>query len=850
MSAGARVSAVEEHLSAGAPRWELHPSFILRSTGFPFAVLDRVSFPRTAALIDAALDAEDAVAHAAAEAVAHLRDHDGVTDGRLRRRLWKSLSRHRPLPAGEGEDADAATRALLARYTVALETREQAWEAARAGLAAELPVRREALRDAAADERFQEAVWLSSPQMYERGLRGHVAGDLTGPRTGRVRSLERQIAGYLQRVAAKNETASFFGPINYGDFSSPGAERPRGGTVTRRHAYVAYWVVRALADRIAQEPSVRPHLRPRLSPLATVSVAAPVAGPAPGSPPAGARVEVTLARSRTVRVTGRAAEVLPLVDGLRDAAELARLTGAPVAEVVAALDRLAGARLLTFGLDLPVTEPRALEALFGRVAELPGDCAAREEWLGHLTALRATQQEFAQAGFSRRQDLLDDLERTVAGLTGLEPRREGGRLYADRLVITEECLGDATPLRLGGAVLDRLTAELGPVLDLLAAAAIGSHAALTATATTALGLTEGGRVPLTRYLADPWPERPVPPVPPARWRTLIEEKAAGGEPVVLDPADVAVPPDTLAGQALVCSPDVMIVARDLDAVRAGDFTLVLAESHDTALMWGWALQFAEDPAAAQAEVAALLDRLDTTHPLANMLTAKRAKIVPFEFPGPTVEAAQPSHRTDGRTIPAGQVDVVARDGRLLLAAPGHDGFLLYNGELDSPAHNVLAPPRVRPVAFGGDDGARHVPRVTVGRTVIQRERWLVARDELTPDSPPGTPGEESAFALFVAVRRAVRRHGLPRWSFVKIPGERKPVLLDTESLFLAELVAHLGEPGSDLTLSEMLPGPGDLWLPGPDGAHCAELRLVAARAVPLPRESAAAPVLQTAGVPG
>ncbi|MEO3810609.1 lantibiotic dehydratase [Sphaerisporangium sp. B11E5] len=827
-----------EDAPPGAAEWELHPTFILRSTGFPFAVLDRISFPRTAALIDAALDADEAVAGAAAEAVACLRDHDGVTDGRLRRRLWKSLSRHRPLPDEDGEQ-DAATREVLARYRAALEGRERAWEAARSGLAAELPERRAALRDLAADERFQEAVWLSSPQMYERGLRGHVAADLTGPRTGRVRSLERQLAGYLQRVAAKNETASFFGPINYGDFTPPGEERPRAGAVTRRHAYIAYWVVQALADRLAEEPSVRPYLRPRLSPLAAVS--------------AGARVEVTLARARTVTLAGRAAEVLPLVDGRRDAAELARLTGAPVDEVVAALERLAGTRLVAFGIDLPVTEPRALEALLDRVAGLPGDCAAREVWLGRLSALRAAQQEFAGADFARRKDLLADLEQTVAGLTGLEPRRAGGRLYADRLVITEECLGDATPLRLGDAVLDLLTAELAPVLDLLAAAAIGTHAALTATATAALGLTGGGRVPLTRYLAHPWPEQPLPPAPPAPWRTVIEEKAAGGEAVVLDPADVAVAPGTLAGRALVCSPDVMIVARDLDAVRAGDFTLVLAESHDTALLWGWALQFAGDPAAAQAEVAALLDRLDTSHPLANMLTAKRAKIVPFEFPGPTVEAAQPSHRTDGRTIPAGQVDVVARDGRLLLAAPGHDGFLLYNGELDSPAHNVLAPPRVRPVTFGAPEGVRHTPRISVGRTVIQRERWLVDRDELTPDAPQGTAGDESAFALFVAVRRAVRRHGLPRWTFVKIPGERKPVLLDTEGLFLAELVAHLSEPGTDLTLSEMLPGPGDLWLPGPDGAHCAELRLVAARAVPqsLPETSPEkAPVLQAAGVPG
>ncbi|WP_147268963.1 lantibiotic dehydratase [Sphaerisporangium album] len=834
-------------MTARPARWELHPQFILRSTGFPFALLERISFPLTSARIDALLDAEEALTTAADAAIAHLKDSDHVTDGRLRRKLWKILSRHRPLstpaeasPVSVGE-LPAETRALLDRYGRTLERLAEAERDARAEFGAELPVRRRALRDLVADERFQEAVWLSSPQMYERGLRGYLAAGFEETRTGRVRSLERQLAGYLQRVAAKNETASFFGPINYGTFtprptpaSSPvppadlpepeaqrtepaTADAPRAGVVTRRHAYVAYWVVQALAARLGADAEVRPHLRPRVSTLAR---------------PAADGSSVTLARTRKVALRGRAAELLPLVDGKRTATTLAQEVGAPVGEVVAELERLARARIVAYGVDLPVTEPRALEALRDRVAELPDDCPARETWLRRLDRLRDLQEEFASADFGRRRELLDVLERETGELTGLEARRAGGQLYADRLVITEECLGAATPLQLGEDVLRLLTAELGPVLDLLAAEAVTTHADLTAAALKSLNLKEGDRLPLPTYLTRPWPattsDRTAVEARPL-WRAEIEDRLLGdGRPVALGAADVAVDPGTLAGRALICSPDVMIVARDLDAVRAGDFTLVLAESHDTVLLWGWALQFLDDPAAAQDEIGALLTRVDSEHPLANMLTSKRAKIVPFEFPGATVEASQPSHRAGGRTIPVGEVDVVVRDGRLMLSAPGHDGFLLYNGELDSPAHNVLAPPRVRPVAFGRG-GPRHTPRVSIGRTVVQRERWVVARDELAPEPARGAAGEDTSFALLVALRRAARRHGLPRWVFAKIPGERKPVLLDTEGLFLAELLAHLSEPGTDLTLSEMLPGPGHLWLEGPEGAHCTELRLSAVR---------------------
>ena len=55
------------------------------------------------------------------------------------------------------------------------------------------------------EPRFLEAVASSSPP---------VARDLIAGREGA--RLKRQVASYLQRVCAKNETMSFFGPINYG----------------------------------------------------------------------------------------------------------------------------------------------------------------------------------------------------------------------------------------------------------------------------------------------------------------------------------------------------------------------------------------------------------------------------------------------------------------------------------------------------------------------------------------------------------------------------------------------------------------------------------------------------------
>lgn len=798
-------------------RWELHPQFVLRGTGFPFGLLDRVSFPTTSDRIDALIDAEEALATAAEAAVAHLRPREALADGRLRKRLWKSLSRLLPLP----DEADRApltpqARSLLDAYRAAHHRREHAAHEARHTFDTELPQRRAALHRLAGDDRFQEAVWLSSPQMYERGLRRYLATAPDTPRTGPVRSLERQVAGYLQRFCAKNETASFFGPINYGDFADLGDQAPRAGSVTRRHTYLAYWVVRAVAHVIAEDPQIRPHLRPRLSPLVRFDTAGP---------------SVAFPDGRVTELDGLAATLVPLVDGKRSVAELARKAGLDQTATLSEVQRLTDQRLTTLDVDLPVTEPRALEALREWVDALPPSCPSRATWHTHLSTLHARQEEFARAGFARRRELLAELEAEVVRLTGRAARRGGGQLYADRLVITEECLGDATPLHLGGDVLAAFTEELAPVLDLLAAEAVARHSELTAAVLDFVpALGEGRRLPLMRYLARPWQRFAKPQAGPRPWRTPIESRLSPDtpHPVHLEASDVPVDESLLRGRALLCSPDVMLVAESLEAVRAGDFTLVLAESHDTMLLWGWALQFLASPQAAQHTGAKLLARLDTDHPLANMLTSKRAKIVPFEYPGPTLEAAQPSSRQDGETIPVHEVTVGHGNDGLLLHTDRREGLLLYNGELDSAAHNALAPPRVRPVAFGGPD-RRHLPRITVGRTVVQRETWRVAREKLQAPSQTRRPAEEQAFALLCAVRRLTREQRLPRWVFAKVPGERKPVLLDTQGLFLTELLLHLSGPGSELTLSEMLPGPAELWMTGPGGGYCSELRLSAVR---------------------
>jgi hypothetical protein len=79
------------------------------------------------------------------------------------------------------------------------------------------------------------------------------------------------------------------------------------------------------------------------------------------------------------------------------------------------------------------------------------------------------------------------------------------------------------------------------------------------------------------------------------------------------------------------------------------------------------------------------------------------------------------------------------------------------------------------------------------------------------------------------------RHGLPRWVFVKIPGEQKPYFLDFASpiglQMLALLVTRAASTLGDTVtfgVTEMLPSFEQLWLVDAAGArYTSELRMVA-----------------------
>jgi hypothetical protein len=129
-------------------------------------------------------------------------------------------------------------------------------------------------------------------------------------------------------------------------------------------------------------------------------------------------------------------------------------------------------------------------------------------------------------------------------------------------------------------------------------------------------------------------------------------------------------------------------------------------------------------------------------------------------------------------------------------------------------------------AFGVLPPAPHTPRLTIDRLVVERERWRMAPGELA------FAWETDEWRRFESVRRWREHHGMPQHVFVQTSRNTKPTYVDLAAPVLVDVLARTvrraADRGQPISVSEMLPGPDEVWLPDAAGRrYTCEFRLVA-----------------------
>ena len=106
----------------------------------------------------------------------------------------------------------------------------------------------------------------------------------------------------------------------------------------------------------------------------------------------------------------------------------------------------------------------------------------------------------------------------------------------------------------------------------------------------------------------------------------------------------------------------------------------------------------------------------------------------------------------------------------------------------------------------------HSPRVEIDRLVLARESWTFQAADLA------WAAIKSEADRFLAARGWRAEHGLSERAYYKVPVELKPSAADFRSIVLVNLFAkHIRQTQAaghaEYKVTEMLPGPGQLWLP-------------------------------------
>jgi hypothetical protein len=683
----------------------------------------------------------------------------------------------------------------------------------------------------AADPLFREALTWQNPGAAARIAIEAPVGQSAWQRRNRSKAKDNLITRYWQRYCGKNETIGFFGPTTWVslDPEAPAVRAHHGDRLVRARAvYFEYWALEAFARHLATDPQIRPWLPVGPRPHVTVD-----------------RRQVLMPGRDPLPLTEAEADLLARCDGRTSAAAVA--DGPEQASSLALLDGLAARDVIWWGVNMPQS-PRAEEVLRATVAAI-ADQAARERALAWLARLdTARDAVIAAAGDpDSLAAALSYLDAEFTSITDAAAERRPGQMYAGRRICYEETVRDIE-VTFGGPVLEAMAGPLGGVLlpaaRWLSVALADAYTRAFRKLYAELGGSPTAGIPLDRFWAAALPSLtdagPVVSGVAAefttRWATLfgLDQLPPGTHRVTLSSAELAGPaaelfsaPRPAWAGARIHSPDLHICAESATALARGEFTIVLGELHamwptlDNSIITDWHPELARLRAAAAADIGPQI--LPFTASWCPQFSPRMAPVLSDDY---QLAFTPESGADPARLLPAMTITVTERDGELIAAAR------------DGRRWPLLAM-FVMPIAWSGSDlfkmarPGRHIPRITIDRLVAVRESWRTTVAEAWPTRSGGLPE-------YLAVRRLRRTLGLPEKLFVKISTEVKPVYVDLTSpryvSALATMLRAARERAGDeteVTMTELLPGPDQAWLPGPGGQrYFSELRVQVRDPVP------------------
>ena len=835
--------------------WALWRWVALRGAGIPANGVLKLSAPDAAQAADLVLSIEARLQHERSTTMSLFDSEltrlkrDGRWEAAKSYRLWliyaMRLMRYGNPPQLTPPEIQAEEQAAAAETKQALErvlAAEAELVAARSEyetqFASATDVVSQAIRTVAEDALFREAVAWQNRTLLRGGIDSLLRHYSTNaPRDSRQRKNEEAVASYWQRYCVKNDTIGFFGPVAWARLvEEPGAFETRPGKtlLAARTVYFEQWGIDALIALINKDTSAAAWALPRRLPAV--------------------RLEgdfLHVAFRRPMRLPPKQMAVLRACDGTRTAAQIAAyvrndgIKWGSDAEIFTVLKGLKGQGLIEWQFEVPLSAypERRLRELLERV----DDTEIRRRVLSPLEEFEACRERVsAAAGSADELDAaLQQLDHHFTNTTGMAATRWAGRMYTGRTLVYEDCRRDIE-VEIGSDFVEELSR---PLTLLLQSARWFTHEAGVRFRRAfreiyeQLALKSGSRtidaaifrmeVQATLFSGNGTSVfDEVQEEFRRKWEAVLavspEQRRVAHRSDDLRPAVEAAFAAPRAGwkAAFHHSPDLMIAADSVDAIRRGEYEIILGELHLSTITINGSVFYEQHPAKLELLRA---KECDLPEPQAvpvipNNWTATRAFNSLNSAKDYYIEFTPESFVADrDRAVLIADFVVEEQDGELV--ARTRDGRLSFDIlEMFGRTFSDFITESFR--MFGH---LSHTPRVSIDRVTVMRETWRCAASKLEFANV-----KEDA-ERFLATRRWARSLGMPRQVFVKVPIETKPCYVDFDSPVYVNLLAKLlrstvekGGQEMQAVFTEMLPGVEQSWLPDAEGRrYTCELRMTA-----------------------